>query len=171
MEQISEAIDTKSVLLQLIDKNPGVRYRELLRMTGLVNGVLTYHLSALEKSARIRVDRESRMTRYYSLSVSDKESDVIKFVRHQPIRDILQFIFENENCTFGEIVELAQKAPSTVSSHLKRLRDEGIVSVRYGEYQLYRLTDREQFSEVMSKFRPSFADKVVDGFADAVEEL
>ena len=42
--------DTKTMLLRHIEENPGIRYRELLRMTGLANGVLTYHLAALEKS-------------------------------------------------------------------------------------------------------------------------
>jgi DNA-binding transcriptional ArsR family regulator len=96
---------------------------------------------------------------------------VLKFVRHEPIRDILLFVFENENCTFGEIVEHSQKAPSTISSHLKRLKEDGVISVRYGEFQLYRVSDRELVADVMSKFRPGFVDKVIDGFADAVEEL
>ena len=171
MEQIPEAVDTKSLLLQIIDKNPGIRYREILRITGLVNGVLTYHLAGLERSDRIRADRERRMTRYYPPSVSDRESAMLKFVRHEPVRDILLFIFENENCTFNEIVEYSQKAPSTISSHLRRLRADGILSVRYGEYQLYRISDGELLADVLHKFRPGFVDKVVDGFADAVEEL
>jgi predicted transcriptional regulator len=171
LEQAAETTDIGSVLLQVIDRNPGIRYRELLRMTGLVNGVLTYHLTALEKSDRIRADRESRMTRFYPPSVSEKESAVLKFVRHEPIRDILLFVFENENCTFSEIVEHSQKAPSTISSHLKRLKDDGVIAVRYGEFQLYRVSDRELVADVLSKFRPGFVDKVVDGFADAVEEL
>jgi predicted transcriptional regulator len=42
MEQAVEA-DTRTILLSRIEDSPGIRYRELLRMTGLVNGVLTYH--------------------------------------------------------------------------------------------------------------------------------
>ena len=171
MEQLTEPADTKSVLLGIIERNPGVRYRELLRMTGLVNGVLTYHLTALERSDRIRADRGSRMTRFYPPSVSEKESVVLKYVRHEPIREILLFVFENENCTFSEIVEHSQKAPSTVSSHLKRLKDSGVVSVRYGEYQLYRISDKELVADVLYKFRVGYVDKVIDGFAEAVEEL
>ena len=40
----------KSEILKHIVKNPGVRYRELLRLTGLANGVLSYHLKILEES-------------------------------------------------------------------------------------------------------------------------
>ena len=172
MAELEDAeIDTKAILLKHIEENPGIRYRELLRMTCLVNGVLTYHLAALEKSSVIKVDRQSRMTRYYPVNVPDSESAIIKFVRHEPVRQIALFILENDMCTFNEIVDHVQKAPSTVSSHLKRLKEAGIISVRYGEYQLYKLADKELVAEVLSKYRASFTDRVVDSYAEMMEEL
>jgi DNA-binding transcriptional ArsR family regulator len=170
MEQAVE-VDTRTILLRHIEENPGIRYRELLRMTGLVNGVLTYHLSALEKADVIKVDRQSRMTRYYPLSISDSESAVLKFVRHEPVRQIILFILDHDLCTFNEIVDHTKKAPSTVSSHLKRLKEAGVVAVRYGEYQLYRLADKELVADVLSKYRASFVDRVVDNYAEMIEEL
>src|ERR671918_1904684 len=138
MQVTTEPEDTRVLLMKNIEQTPGIRYRELLRLTGLVNGVLSYHLSALERANVIKVNRESRITRYYPVGVSDKESAILKFVRHKPIRQILIFILEHEMCTFNEIVNHTGKAPSTVSSHLKRLKEAGIISVRYGEhYQLY----------------------------------
>jgi predicted transcriptional regulator len=164
-------VDTKAVLLRHIEENPGVRYRELLRMTGLVNGVLTYHLAALEKANVIKVDRQSRMTRYYPFSIPDSESAVLKFVRHEPVRQIVLFMLQHDMCTFNEVVDHMKKAPSTVSSHLKRLKEAGIISVRYGEYQLYHLANGELVAEVLSKYRTSFVDRVVDNYAEMVEEL
>jgi DNA-binding transcriptional ArsR family regulator len=155
-----------------IEQTPGIRYRELLRSTGLVNGVLTYHLSALEKANVIKVNRESRVTRYYPISVSDKESAILKFVRHEPIRQILLFILEHGMCTFNEIVDHTGKAPSTVSSHLKRLREAGIVLVRHGEYhQIYRVIEKDLIAEVLSKYTPSITDKIVDNYTKMLEEL
>src|ERR671927_876496 len=118
-EPAAAAVDTQNLLLKHIEQNPGIRYRELLRLTGLVNGVLSYHLLALERANVIKVDRESRMTRYYPLSVSDKESAILKFVRHEPVREILFFILEHDMCTFSEIVDHTGEAPSTVSLQLK----------------------------------------------------
>jgi predicted transcriptional regulator len=57
MEQAVRIIDTRTILLRSIEESPGIRYRELLRTTGLVNGVLSYHLAALEKSDVIKVDK------------------------------------------------------------------------------------------------------------------
>jgi predicted transcriptional regulator len=172
MEQATRIVDTRTILLRSIEDNPGIRYRELLRLTGLVNGVLSYHLSALERANVIKVGRESRITRYYPVNVSDKESAILKFVRHEPIRQILLFILEHDICTFNEIVDHTGKAPSTVSSHLRRLREASIVLVRHGEYhQLYRIVERDLIAEVLSKYTPSFTDKVVDNYTEMLEGL
>ncbi|MDQ4066167.1 MAG: hypothetical protein M3114_01110, partial [Thermoproteota archaeon] len=70
--------DAKVLLLKHIKQIPGVRYRELLRLTGFVNGVLTYHLAALEKANVIKVDRILRVTRYYPVTISDSETAILK---------------------------------------------------------------------------------------------
>jgi predicted transcriptional regulator len=171
MEQTTQAIDIRAILLRNIEKNPGIRYRELLRTTGLVNGVLTYHLAALEKSDMIKVNRQPGTTRYYMLTISDKEVNILKYVRHTPLRQILLFILEHDLCTFNEIVSHIGKAPSTVSSHLRRLKDGGVISIRYGEYQLYSLTEKDLVVDVLAKYKASFTDKVVDNYAEMMEEL
>jgi DNA-binding transcriptional ArsR family regulator len=75
-------------------------------------------------------------------------------------------------CTFNEIVDHTGKAPSTVSSHLKRLREAGIVLIRHGEYrQLYRIVENDLIGEVLSKYTASFTDKVVDNYTEMLEEL
>ena len=170
--QVTEPADTRVLLMKNIEQTPGIRYRELLRLTGLVNGVLSYHLSALERANVIKVNRESRITRYYPVNVSDKESAILKFVRHEPIRQILLFILEHDMCTFNEMVDHTGKAPSTVSSHLKRLREAGIVLIRHGEYrQLYRIVENDLIGEVLSKYTASFTDKAVDNYTEMLEEL
>lgn len=170
--QVTELANTQILLMKQIEQTPGIRYRELLRLTGLVNGVLTYHLAALERANVIKVIRESRMTRYYPVSVSDQESAILKFIRREPIRQILLFVLEHDMCTFNEIVDHTQKAPSTVSSHLMRLRQAGVILIRHGEYhQLYRVAESELVAEVLSKYTTSFVDKVVDNYTEMLEEL
>ncbi|MFL6487363.1 MAG: ArsR family transcriptional regulator [Nitrososphaera sp.] len=91
---------------------------------------------------------------------------------HEPIREILLFILEHEMCIFNEIVEQTRKVPSVVSSHLKHLRDDQIVSVKYGEYyQLYVMVEKDFVGEIISKYRASFVDKVVENYTAIMEEL
>jgi predicted transcriptional regulator len=164
-------IETK--LLQRVSENPGIRYRELLRLSNLSNGVLTYHLALLEKSCRIKVDRNEnkKITRYYPNNVSIEETNIIGCIRQDATRQIISFILENDLCTFDEIVEHTKKAPSTISWHLKRLKEAGIISIQHGYHHLYHVADREMVAEVLRKYKQSFIDKVVDNYTNIMEEL
>jgi predicted transcriptional regulator len=169
-EKLEDSIQSR--LLKHIDEYPGIRYRELLRLTDLVNGVLTYHLSLLERSTQIRVNRsKAKTTRYYPINIPTEESEVIGYIRNEPVRRIISFILEHNICTFNEIVDHTNKAPSTISWHLKKLKDAGIISVQYGQYQLYRLTNREVVAEILYKYRGSFVEQVVNNYTEIMEEL
>ena len=166
--------DPKDVLLRHINNMPGIRYRELLRFTGLSNGALAYHLSRLEKSSQIRVDRqkEKRTTRYYSINIPTQESDILRQLRNEVSRQIIKLILEHDLCTFNEIVEHLNKASSTTSWHLKRLKDAGIISVKHGgEYQMYQIVSPNLVSDILYKYKESFVDAVVNNYTNIVEEL
>ncbi|MEM2760901.1 MAG: winged helix-turn-helix transcriptional regulator [Nitrososphaerales archaeon] len=165
------AVDMKDVLLQHVRKNPGIRYRELLRLTSLSNGVLTYHLAILEKSGKIQVRRKNRKTSYYPLDVSAKEADIIACLKADTARQIILFMLDHDLCTFNEIVEHTGRAPSTVSWNLARLRDAGIMKVRYGEYSLYELTDRQAVTEILSRYKGNFLDRIVNNYTEMINEL
>jgi predicted transcriptional regulator len=163
-------------LVRHINENPGIRYRELLRLTCIANGVLAYHLAVLEKSHQIKVDRskKSKITRYYPINISTEESEILGYIRSNGVRQIILFILEHDLCTFDEIVEHTKKAASTISWHLKRLKDAGIISIHYGhsEYpQLYKLTNRDIVAEIVYKYKETFVDKVVKNYTEMIEEL
>jgi predicted transcriptional regulator len=77
-------------IIQFVNDFPGIRYRELLRMTGISNGVLSYHLNLLDSSGKVRVHRvNNRVTRYFSHEVSTVESNVIGLLRQNTTRKII----------------------------------------------------------------------------------
>lgn len=165
--------DTKSVILENIYKTPGIRYKELLRLTRLKNGVLSYHLTILERLNKIRIDRHNnRVTRYYIVDIPKEDSDIIGCFRNRVTRKIAIFILQHDSCIFNEIVDHMNKAPSTVSWYLKRLRDAGIISIIPGEkHQLYTVVDGEAIANILYKYQESFVDKVVNNYTEMMEEL
>lgn len=165
--------DTKRAILEYIYNNPGIRYKELLRLTRLKNGVLSYHLTILERLNKIRIDRHNkRVTRYYIVNIPKEESDIIGCFRNIVTRKIAIFVLQHDLCTFNEIVYHINKAPSTVSWHLKRLRDAGILSIIYGEnHQFYTVADRGIIANILHKYKESFVDKVVNNYTEIMEEL
>jgi predicted transcriptional regulator len=105
-------------LLSRIEQNPGIRYRELLRLTGLANGVLSYHLAALNRSNLIVTERQPGHTRFFPISVSANESAILKHLRNKPELQIMILLLKYNMCTFNELVEYTGKAHSTVSGHI-----------------------------------------------------
>ena len=71
-------IDRSQKLQELIDDNPGIQFREIMRSSGLKNGVLSHYLKKLEDGGLVKVMRGPRQVRFYSPNITEAESIVIK---------------------------------------------------------------------------------------------
>jgi predicted transcriptional regulator len=166
-------------LLEYIDRNPGIRYRQLLRLTDSSNGVLSYHLAELEGSTRIKVDRKRGVTRYYPLYISTEISKIIGHIRNSVSRQIISLLVQNNGCTLGEIAACTMKAPSTVSWHLQRLINAGIVkknSVGKSDGFIYKsssfhVSDKVLIENVLSNYLESPLDRIVNDYSELIDEL
>jgi DNA-binding transcriptional ArsR family regulator len=138
-----------TVILKYIDRVPGIRYRELLRLTGLANGTLEYNLKTLERTNRVKVFRQDgRRVGYYPIGFRSDEYQILEHIKNKVAKKIVLFILDNALCTFDRILENIKKAASTLSWHLKRLSEAGIISITYGHrrLQLYRVVDSKLVS-------------------------
>ena len=102
---VSRSGDLQKDIYNYINENPGIRYRELIRLARTTNGVLSYHLGKLEKRREIRIERLSnnRITRYFIVDIVDipkEDSDIIGCFRSNVIRNIVYLLLNNEFCTF-----------------------------------------------------------------------
>ena len=71
-------MDRSSEIVKLIEKNPGIKFREIMRETGMKNGVLSYHVKKLEENGAVKIERKSGRTRFYPLFVTKDESILIR---------------------------------------------------------------------------------------------
>jgi predicted transcriptional regulator len=146
----------------------------LIRLAGFTNGVLSYHLGILEKNGEIRVERQSnnRVTRYFIANIPKKDSDIIGYFRSKVIRSIVFFVLKNEFCTFNEIVDHVDKAPSTISWYIKKLKEAGILSTNHGNDRfLYSITDKLIVNRVLLEYKESFTDRIIENYTDIVDKL
>lgn len=69
-------------------------------------------------------------------------------------RKIVQSLLRRDQCTFRDIAKPMDKAPSTVSWHLSKLRNANIImSARYDNRpSVYKLKDKKLVSEIFSKY-------------------
>ena len=63
-------IDRSQKLQELIDDNPGIQFREIMRSSGLKNGVLSHYLKKLEDGGLVKVMRGPRQVRFYSPNIT-----------------------------------------------------------------------------------------------------
>jgi predicted transcriptional regulator len=163
--------------VNIIERNPGIRYRELLRLTNLSNGVLTYHLTELACSNHISVDRKRGVTRYYSIQISSEVTRIISHIKNVVSRKILLLLVERDACTLSEIATLINKAPSTVFWYLERLLNANIVKKRpinsdgvHYKSRFYDVVDKMLVIDVISKYIESPFDEVVNNYTEIVDD-
>jgi predicted transcriptional regulator len=170
----SKTNSAQDKIVKYVNEIPGIRYRELLRMTGLSNGVLSYHLRFLDNSGKIRVNRvNNRVTRYFSYDVSSHESHVIGLLRQETTRKIIMYILENGTCGFNDIIIHTRKVPSTISWHMARLKAANIINVRkQNDLHYYEIgMDRSILQDLLSKYKNSFTEKIVNDYVDMINEF
>lgn len=165
MDRVSEIID-------IIEKNPGIKFREIMRKTGLKNGVLSYHTRKLEENGSVKIDRRSGETRFYPLFVTEEESIVISSLRRDTQRYILLALFEGNSLAFNEIVDKVNKAPSTVSVFLTKLVDDKIVETRtINLKKVYFLKNPDMVHEIIHRYNPVLLERTAYSFADTFSNL
>jgi predicted transcriptional regulator len=166
--------DKKKLILKIIDLSPGIRYRELLRLTNLNNGTLSHHISILEKRSNIKVSRteNSNITRYYPASFPNEETIILGFLKIKTTKEIITKLLEKKSCTFNELVDHINKAPSTTSWNLKRLLDSDVVKRKRGiESSEYSLKNSNQVETLLKKVNVNLLDSSADTYTSLIDDL
>jgi predicted transcriptional regulator len=73
-----------------INQHPGIRYRQLLRLSGLANGVLSFHLKRLREFKRVKAKKLGyNIIRYYPVAVKTSETDILDHLLDPTRRKII----------------------------------------------------------------------------------
>jgi len=164
--------DRDSQLQQIIEDNPGIQFREIMRSSGLKNGVLSHYLGKLEKSGIIKVMRGPRQSRFYPPQITEEESIVIKALRKQTPRDLLLALIENDGLEFSQLVKAVKKSPSTVSLYLSQIVEDGLVEIRFVNLKKrYHIKARDLLDKLIEDYRPSLLEKPTSGFEDIINSF
>lgn len=159
-------------LQQIIEENPGIQFREIMRSSGLKNGVLSHYLGKLEKNGIIKVVRGPRQVRFYSPQITEDESIVIKALRKQTPRDLLLALIENDGLEFSQLVTAVKKSPSTVSLYLSQIVDDDLVEIKLVQLKKrYYIKARDLIDKLVEDYRPGSLDKPTSGFEDIFNSL
>ncbi len=159
--------DRNIQLQKIIDQNPGIQFREIMRSSGLKNGVLSHYLSKLEKHGIIKVVRGPRQTRFYPPRITEDESKIIKALRRQTQRDLLLSLVKQDGLEFNELVNEVGKSPSTVSLYLSQLVQDELVEIKLeNTRKRYYIKSRMVIDQLIEDYRPGLLEKPTSGFED-----
>ena len=164
--------DRDSQLQQIIEQNPGIQFREIMRNSGLKNGVLSHYLGKLEKSGIIKVERGPRQTRFYPPRITEDQSVAIKALRKQTPRDLLLALVMKDGLEFSELVKEVKKSPSTVSLYLSQIVQDGLVEIRLENLKKrYYIKARDTIDQLIEDYRPGKLEAPTSGFEDIINSF
>ena len=120
----------KDAVIDLIKKIPGVSYNEIVRETGLSNGVISHYLIKLMESGEVEKEGIKR-GKYFLKNIPKKDRKMIILLRNNTNNDIFRLLIENFNnntiLTQNEISKIVNKSASTISVSLKDLQKNNII--------------------------------------------
>ena len=160
------------LILKTIEKNPGIRYREIMGELGLKNGTLSHHLQKLEQQSVLRVERTPRVARFYPLSVKDEEISIIKRLRQETPRRILRLLLDVDEVNFSEMFLRIKRSPGTTSLYVTELVDDGIIKDKFENgKRFFSLPDKNTVNKLISKYHPDLMDKTTENYSDVIASL
>ena len=162
-------------IFKIIDSFPGIRYRDILRLTNLKNGTLSHHLSILEKRSIIKIGKteNSNITRYFPASTPLDETLILNYLKIKTTKSIILMLQDTDDgVSFNEILNHINKAPSTTSWNLKRLVDAKIVGRKRGkEVSLFLLLNKELVEKILGENNKTLLDRSIDNYISIIDEL
>jgi len=124
-------LDRKGLVLEIISKNPGIRFNEIMRISDMRNGTLSHYVKKLEDDGDIELERSPRVTRLYPIGMEKNEIAICRFITIPTQRKIILFLLQKNNATSIQIRDFLKKSPSVVSVNLNELFKANIVNRKY----------------------------------------
>ncbi|MFA5860077.1 MAG: ArsR family transcriptional regulator [Candidatus Thermoplasmatota archaeon] len=157
-----------------VRKYPGIHVRGLERQIGESAPLVQYHLKRLEEEGFVVSREQGGYTRYYttrkakSARVTERDLPLVGLLREEVPLHIVLLLLDEGPRTHGELVEKLGMAKSTVSYHLAKLAQEGIVGREKGSPRI-TLIDRGRIYKLLLAYTPT--PDLLDSFASLWEDL
>ena len=121
----------RSRIYETIKANPGIYFNELSRKTGINRGTLRYHLALMRMTGKVSTLTMAADIRYFENSgkFSGTEQNVLKFLRNDKERVILECLINKPATTRSDLEKMLEISGATVTWHMNRLRDSGMLTV------------------------------------------
>ena len=163
-------MDRSKIVLDVIEKNPGIRFNEIMRITDIRNGTLSHYVKRLENSGNIKLERTPRVTRAYPKGIAVKEAVICKYLTMPTQRKLILFLLKKEVATSIEIREFLKKSPSVISVNLNELFRMKIINKKYDiPSNKYSLKNPQEVNGVLNEYYPNLLDKLSENTIEMLD--
>lgn len=119
--------DARAALYDVVEAAPGVHFARAASRAGLETSTARYHVRVLERSGLVETEHRLGKKRLYPASTSDDTRAIDAAVADPTTGAVLSAVESTEPATVTAVAEALDRSPSTVSEHLSRLADAGVV--------------------------------------------
>lgn len=157
-------LESRREIFARVEATPGIHFRHLLEQVDYAQGTLQYHLRRLADDGLVEVADDGQYTRYYPAgSFDERDRDVMNALRRKYSRRVIAHLLSDGALTTGELSDRLEKSPSTISWHLSKLAESGLVTKeRDGRAVHYELADPDRARYLYVIHQQSFTDRLVD---------
>jgi DNA-binding transcriptional ArsR family regulator len=159
-------------IAERVRADPGVHFNALVRGLDMAPGQVQHHLKRLLGERVVAEDCYGR-THYYPPSFDAWERRALALLRRETSADVLAVLLESGETPATAVAERVGIARSTLSWHLDRLVDAGLVEQRRdprGRVVL-DLAHPERTARLLRRARPTLPGRLVDRFTRLVDSL
>jgi len=155
--------ENRRKIYRLIEANPGTHLRELQRVLDMPLTTLEYHLSYMSRRRILFAEADSHYKRYYARPLDQEDKKVLSALRQKRLREIVFLVLTNEKAKYQFLADYFKLPLSTLSFYLKYLVEKGILAKeKIGYETIYTVKDEDRVVKVLTAYKASFLDKLVD---------
>jgi len=163
-------LDKSNTVLEIVNKNPGIRFNEIMRVSNIRNGTLSHYVKKLEDAKSIELERTPRVTRLYPAGISSEEAKICKYLTKPSQKKLIFFLLKKGTATSLEIRDFIKKSPSVVSVNLNELFKEKIIEKRYDiPSNKYSLKNPRQIEGIVKEYYPETIDKITNNTIEMLD--
>ena len=165
----------REIIIEIIEKHPGLRFHELKKETKLANGTLQHHIARLLSDDDIAAVHTDKNPRYFHKELKTNSAVIINRLRQNTTSKIIKSLLKNKCLSFRQIVKDSKKSAGTVSIYKNMLLEDKIITGDTDECEScpemankikYRLTNPSLVRSLVDEYGKSSLKKSADNLAD-----
>ena len=163
-------MDKRKTVLEIVNKNPGIRFNEIMRVSNIRNGTLSHYVKKLEDEKSIELERTPRVTRLYPAGISSEEAKICKYLTKPSQKKLIIFLLKKGTATSLEIRDFIKKSPSVVSVNLNQLFKAKIINKKYDiPSNKYSLKNPKEVEGVLREYYPNLLEKLLENTIEMLD--